>query len=167
MTQTKQTLKPASTRGFKILLGISLAVNLAVTGLVAGAFVRKGPGGPMGGNAQVNYARSYIQALPKEQRREVVEALRHSKHGGSRVERRAHHADVVEILRADVFDRPAIEAVLALQIASTLDAQSAGQERWLNIIEKMSIEERRAYVDGIENALKRGTKRKPKQKQSN
>ena len=167
MVQTTQISKPALPRGFKILLGVSLAVNLAVAGLMAGAFVRKTPGGPMGGKAQVNYARPYIQALPHDQRREVFEALRPAKRRADRVERRAHYADVVTILRADAFDRAAVEVVLAKQSASTLDAQSAGQAQWLNIIEKMNIEERRAYADGIEDALKRGPKRKPKQMQSN
>ena len=167
MAQTTQTAKSALPRGFKILLGVSLAVNLAVAGLMVGAFVRKGPGRPMGGNGQVNYARPYIQALPHDQRREVFEALRSAKRGVDRVERSVHYADVATILRADVFDRAAIEVVLAKQSASTLDAQSAGQAQWLNIMEKMNIEERRAYADGIEDALKRGPKRKPKQMQSN
>ena len=167
MAQTTQTSKPVLPRGFKIWLGVSLAVNLAVAGLIAGAFVRKGSDAPMRGNAQVNYARPYIQALPLDQRREVFEALRPAKRGGDRAERRTHYADVAIILRADAFDRAAIEVVLAKQSASTLDAQSAGQTQWLNIIEKMNIEERRAYADEIEDALKRGPKRKPKQMQSN
>jgi len=167
MAQTTQIAKSALPGGFKILLSISLAVNLAVAGLMAGAFVRKGTGGPMGGNAQLNYARPYIQALPHDQRREVFDALRPAKGGADRVERRAHYADVATILRADTFDRAAIEVVLAKQSAFTLDVQSAGQTQWLNIIEKMNVEERRAYADGIEDALKRGPKRKPKQMQSN
>jgi uncharacterized membrane protein len=93
--------------------------------------------------------------------------LRPAKGGADRVERRAHYADVATILRADTFDRAAIEVVLAKQSAFTLDVQSAGQTQWLNIIEKMNVEERRAYADGIEDALKRGPKRKPKQMQSN
>ena len=71
MAQTTQTSKPVLPCGFKILLGVSLAVNLAVAGLIAGAFVRKGSDALMRGNAQVNYARPYIQALPLDQRREV------------------------------------------------------------------------------------------------
>ena len=167
MTQTTQTAKPALPRGFKILLGVSLAVNLAVAGLVAGAFVRAGPGGTMASGGQLNYARHYIQALPHDQRREVFEALRPAKRDGNRTARRAHYEEVATSLRADSFDRAAIEAVLSKQSASTLNAQSAGQARWLNIIEKMNVEERRAYADGIEEALKRGPKRKPNQKQSN
>ena len=53
MAQTTQTAKPALPRGFKILLGVSLAVNLAVAGLVAGAFVRAGPGGTMASGGQL------------------------------------------------------------------------------------------------------------------
>ena len=121
----------------------------------------------MASGGQLNYARPYIQALPHDQRREVFEALRPAKRDGNRTARRAHYEEVATSLRADSFDRAAIEAVLSKQSASTLNAQSAGQARWLNIIEKMNVEERRAYADGIEEALKRGPKRKPNQKQSN
>ena len=167
MVRITQTSKPALPRGFKIFLGVSLAINLAVAGLMAGAFVRKAPVSPIGGKAHVNYSRPYMQALLHDQRREVFEALRPAKSRADRVERRAHYADVATILRADTFDRAAIEVVLAKQSAFTLDVQSAGQTQWLNIIEKMNVEERRAYADGIEDALKRGPKRKPKQMQSN
>jgi hypothetical protein len=74
------------------------------------------------------------------------------------------YQEVMDILRTETFDRPAIEAVLGKQTAATLSAQNSVQAQWLNRIDEMELFERRAYADAVEKALKRGPpkKRKPK-----
>jgi uncharacterized membrane protein len=165
MAQTSDVAKPAVPRGFKILLGISLAINLAVIGVVSGAIFRKGDDGPRrgSGGGQAHYARPYIQALPREERRAIFEASRAAKKGVDRASRRAMYQKVIDILRSEIFDRPAVEVVLSEQMEVTSRAQNSVQEQWLNRIEEMDFQERSAYADAVEEVLKRGPshKRKP------
>lgn len=166
MAQMNEVTKRALPKGFKVLLGVSLALNLAVIGVIAGAMLRTGPDGPpnRGGGNKMGFARPYIQALPREDRHAIFEVTRSKTKGLDRASRRAQYQKVTDILRAETFDRTAAEAVLSLQAASTLNAQSAAQTQWMNVIEKMNVQERRSYADAIEEILKRGpeSKRKPK-----
>ena len=164
MAQANDVTKRTVPLGFKILFGVSLAINLAMIGVFAGAAFRKGEDRPQRGGGQINYARPYIQALPREDRRAILEAMRPSKRGEDRATRRALYQEVTNILRIKTFDRQAIEAVLLKQTEVTLSGQRAAQVQWLNRIEEMGTQERRAYADAVEDVLKRGPphKRKPK-----
>lgn len=165
MAQTHDTAKRAVPRGFKILLGLSLALNLAVIGVVAGAVFRKGDDGPRrGGGGQANYARPYLQALPHEDRRAIFKAARAFGKGVDHATRRKMFQDVTDLLRSDVFDRSAVEAALGKQTEASLTVQDSVQVQWLNRIDEMGLQERRDYADAVEKALKRGPphKRKPK-----
>ena len=164
MAQKTDAVKQTVPSGFRILLGISLAINLAVIGVIAGAVFRKNDDGPRRGGGQAHHARPYIQALPREERRAILEASRAAKKGVDHAARRAMYQEVMDILRTETFDRPAIEAVLGKQTAATLSAQNSVQAQWLNRIDEMELFERRAYADAVEKALKRGRpkKRKPK-----
>jgi hypothetical protein len=149
MAQTSETSKQTLPRGFKILLGLSLAVNLAVVGLIAGAALRKGAHGMARAGGPSAYARPYIQALPHDD-------------GAGRGGRRAHYQQVLTELRAEVFVRSQIEAALKQQTEKALSGQNGVQTQWLNRIEKMNLQERRDYADAVEDVLKRGPKRKGK-----
>ena len=160
MAQTDDVTKRAVPRGFKILLGVSLAINLAVIGVLAGAAFRKSDPRPHRGGGQINYARPYIQALPRADRREIFEAIRPVKKGANRTERRALYRNVLDILRAETFERAAAKAALLQHTEMTLSGQRAAQAQWLNRIEQMSLQERRDYADTVEEILKRGPRHK-------
>jgi hypothetical protein len=162
MAQTSETSKQTLPRGFKILFGLSLAVNLAVVGLIAGAALRKGAHGMARAGGPSAYARPYIQALPHDDRRAIFEAVRSDKNGAGRGGRRAHYQQVLTELRAEVFVRSQIEAALKQQTEKALSGQNGVQTQWLNRIEKMNLQERRDYADAVEDVLKRGPKRKGK-----
>jgi hypothetical protein len=160
MENSTEHMKRSPHRGFKILLGVSLALNLAVVGVMVGAMLRKGPDGHQRGDRHVSFARPYIQALPREDRVAVFEATRSTRKRTDRGVRLAHYQEMTDILRAENFDRAAIENVLTKQGAMTLNAQNAGQNQWLDLIEKMDAKERGSYADAIEDVLKRGPERK-------
>lgn len=165
MAQTTETTKLSTPRGFKILLGVSLAFNLVVLGLVAGAALRDDPprrGG--GGGGSVSYARPYLQALPPEDRRTIFAATRPLEgEKGGRAARRALYNEVTEILRSETFDREAVKAVLSKQTDVTLGLQQAAQAHWLDLIEEMGLQERRDYADTVDEIVQRrgAKKRKP------
>ncbi len=149
MAQANDVTKRTVPLGFKILLGGSLAINLAVVGVFAGAAFRKGEDRPQRSGGQINYARPYIQALPREDRRAILEAMRPSKKGEDRATRRALYQEVTDILRVETFDRQAIEAVLLKQTEVTLSGQRAAQVQWLNRIEDMGT---KTVANDLDNA---------------
>lgn len=146
-------------RWIKIALGLSLAVNFAVMGMVAGAMLRGGPKGPP--PSAGNFAFAYVRALPREDRREIFEGVRRAGGEGqlSRADRRALYTEMLTALRAPDLDRNAVSAVLDKQNVASVGVQSAVQIRWLDLVEGMSIEERSAYADAVQEVITRGHKR--------
>ncbi|WP_147106534.1 periplasmic heavy metal sensor [Tateyamaria sp. syn59] len=146
----------------KILLGTSLALNLAVVGLIGGLIMR---GGPLGGKGPgMGYATPYVIALPSEQRRVVFGTVRNDPDLPGRGARRAAYRDMAAVLEADPWDRPAAEAILQRQARGVADVQSVAQAAWLDIVSEMPIEERRAYAQRVTEVAARGGRGKPGRK---
>ena len=146
----------------KIVLGLSLAANLAIVGLVAGLVLR---GGPLGGNGpSVGYAMPYVIALPREERRGVFDTVRGNKDLPNRRARRADYAAMIDALRADTLDVAAIQAILARQADGATRVQTAAQDAWIAAVSAMTPDERAAYTTRIEDVLKRGPKRDNKKR---
>lgn len=139
----------------------SLAVNLVFLGLFAGAAYRfaGGPGAPhhgaRGPDAR-NYATPYVRALPEARRRALFDEMRAgTPEMPSRAARRALYAQVLAALRADPFDPAAVEDVLRAQGDMALRFQTASEGSWLAQVQGMSLQERAAYADRIEEELNR------------
>jgi uncharacterized membrane protein len=147
-------------RRIKILLGISLAFNLAFVGLLAGAMWRHGgPGSQHGAAPGLSaYARPYVMALPRSERRAMLRDMR--QHAGEsmpdRGARRAVYADVLAQLRRDPFDPAALTAALERQSRMTTNVQEAAQAAWLRRVLDMDAAARLAYAAAIEDELQRG-----------
>ncbi|WP_299282911.1 periplasmic heavy metal sensor [uncultured Tateyamaria sp.] len=143
----------------KVALGLSLALNLAVAGLVTGLALRAG-GGPGGARAPgIGYALPYVVALPRESRRAVFDAVRENPALPDRRARRADYAAMVGALTQDPFDRGAVQAILERQQNGVAGVQRAAQSKWLDVVAAMPAETRASYAARIEEVLKRGPKR--------
>ncbi len=153
------TATPPRARAWvRILLGVSLALNLAVIGLVIGAAFRfGGPGGahrpppPMGA--------ILYRELPREDRK----ALRGRAFGGREehaTKRRDEAAAIDAALRAVPFDAAALDAFLDGQARHREEFLSIVQEAWLARVSAMSDAERAAYADRLMQAAKRSVERK-------
>ncbi|WP_299042911.1 periplasmic heavy metal sensor [uncultured Tateyamaria sp.] len=143
----------------KVLLTLSLAINLAVAGLVVGLAVR---GGPLGGKGPgMGYAMPYVLALPKEDRRAVFGAVRNDPDLPGRSARRATYRDMLDLLSADTLDTAAVRAVLARQAASVGQVQSVAQSAWLEKVAAMSVQDRRAYAQRVQEVISRGGRGRP------
>ncbi len=159
--QTSQPRKPV----MKWVLAASLGANLLFVGAFAGAAYRHagGPGARSGeGPGMRSYATPYVQALPRETRRAMVQSLRGDTQGGaplSRKARRALYLEMVSVLRATPFDPAAAENVLTMQRDAVLGVQSAAQSAWLAQVTAMAPDERATYADTLEKLLERGIKR--------
>ena len=154
---------PRSGRWIKIALAVSLALNLAVIGLVSGAVL--GGGGPRDGRSgpalQALGLGPFAQALPREDRAE----LRARIEGTGlqlREERRAigrSLRSVEDALRADPFDRAAVEQAFARSRGLVISLQETGHTALLDQIESMTTTERADLADALQEAMRRVRRR--------
>jgi hypothetical protein len=163
----------------RVGFGLSLALNLAIAGLVVGAAGRDrwddrrsaaaDGGGPHGDAGHVTGRAAdrdnpggmalspYAAALPPSDRRalgrEVIARVR-SEGIGLR-DLRASVETLVTALRADPYRPEAVAAELARQRAALTRLQEVSQDAVLGRVAQMSAEERRAFADRIEDGLRR------------
>lgn len=152
---------PAAPRWMRIALVVSLALNLLIAGLVIGAIAgRRGHDGDRRVARDVAAA-PFVMALERADRRAVIGKLR-GEPGGLRENRRLireRFASLLSALRADAFDRTAVEALLAEQRGAAGARQAVGERLLLDQIEGMSADERAAYADRLERSLRHGGRR--------
>jgi len=142
----------------KIVLTLSLAINLLIAGVVAGFALR---GGPLGGKGpSMGYAMPYVIALPPEDRRDVFEAVRNNRDLPGRGARRGVYRDMISTLQTTPFDRAAVETLLDRQAAGVEAVQAVAQGTWLDKIDKMSDAERADYAERVRHVLDRGKRRR-------
>jgi uncharacterized membrane protein len=141
-------------RWIKIALAVSLALNLAVAGLAAGAWLREGRDGGMSRDMSFG---PFTEALNDADRRELRRALG-DRAPGFREARREMRADLEQLLatlRAVPFDPAAAEAALATIATRASDRLDLGRELMAGRILAMSDAERQAFADRLERGLKR------------
>lgn len=151
-------------RLFKVVLGLSLALNLLVIGVIVGAGARGG--GPMRGAGLTNYAMPYVKALPGEDRRAIFKRMRRDgvPEMPDRKQRRALYFQMVSVLEADSFDKVAAEAILKQQGTTSVAAMTAAQTAWIEHVSEMDDAARQAYAVDVQQVLERRHKhKKPKQ----
>lgn len=165
MTAQSQTPQPGeppvtpskSGRGLRIALAISLALNLAVLGVFAGAMLRDGHG--MRGSMVRDLGFGpFTEALSREDRRAMRESL-FARAPEIREARRLQRADVeglVALLRAEPFDAVAFAARMAEQQVRMERQLRLGQEVLQDRVAQMSPEARRGFADRLEAGLSRG-----------
>ncbi|HMS94556.1 MAG TPA: periplasmic heavy metal sensor [Tabrizicola sp.] len=149
---------PASGRGLKIAFAISLAFNLLVLGLIAGAWLRNGPLGH-GMPRDLSFG-PFTEALSAEDRTAIRETIRDRK-DLLRQEREAAKAEFAKLLaelRADPFDPAAFDAALTAIVARSANRLALGQELLAERIGKMASADRLAFADRLEGALRRGAR---------
>lgn len=151
--------KRTAPRWMKVVLVISLAVNLAVAGVVVGAALRHGPWGG-GGHHRVAAERigsAYVRALSREDRRAIWRAM-HAQDGPEasprRSERvRAEIAPMLRALRATPYDPQAVREIMERQMQAGRARQKAGQRHIQERLAEMTAQERAAYADRLQEAL--------------
>jgi uncharacterized membrane protein len=152
--------QPKLKRRLKIVLAVSLALNLLFIGLMAGAFYRHGGKDAAPAPSLRSYATPYVRALPRAQRAALNKALRAENILPNKAQRRAFYQDVLAALRADTFDPASITAAMAAQREAVTGAQAGAQMVWLTLVSEMTAAERSAYADALEERLKRRPRRK-------
>jgi len=155
-TKTEATAAKGGGRGLRIALGVSVALNLLVAGLVVGAVLRDG--GPRDRMLRDLDFGPFTEALTREDR----DALRRdfvARSGGfrdMRAEMRADFNALLAALRAEPFDIDAARAVLEGQQTRLQSRLVLGQDLLLERLAAMSPEARAAFADRLEQGLRRG-----------
>ncbi len=143
-------------RRWRLLLVLSLALNVAVLGLVGGAVMRDKVGGRPPSGFEFG-AGPLGRALPPEDRREIGKSIR-DKVDFSRDGRPAPVRtirELQELLRTDPFDANQFEEVLTRTVRRASEVQSAAQEALLEHVIAMSPEERIEFADRLKETTRR------------
>lgn len=143
-------------RGLRVLLFVSLAANLVIVGLVAGAVLGKDQGGSKRLPRDADFMGAFTRALPEEDRRAIGRDIRqhHRQSGITRDAARAEFEAMLTLLRATPFDAERLKARLTRQAETTFDRRSVAQDFWIARVSAMSPAERLDYADQIEAQLK-------------
>ena len=134
----------------RLLLGISLAINLLIAGLAVGAALRFGPegaGGPPRSLGGLMY-----RELPKEDRAAVYNNVQ-TANPVDHWKRRATEAHEISVLlRADPLDVVALEALVTSNAQSRQAWQQSMQVAWIERVAAMATQDRLEYADRMEKA---------------
>jgi uncharacterized membrane protein len=138
----------------KVALAISVALNLAVAGLAAGAWMREGR--ERGMPRDMSFG-PFTEALDDSDRRELRRALGDRMPGfrEARQEMRADLAALLATLRAVPFDPVAAEAAMSTISRRATERLDLGRDLIADRILAMSDAERLAFADRLERGLKR------------
>lgn len=160
MAEPTQTKPRRLWRG---VLVVSLALNLLVLGLLAGATLRDGaPRGPRGFELSLG---PIGQALDRSDRREIAASLR--KNPDLRPLRRNELRPGLErldaVLRADVLDEAQLREAIAQPLSRLRQVQDAALDALVARVAGMTVDEREALADRIAEQLegRKGSARKP------
>lgn len=154
---------PKPSRRFRILLGVSLALNLLVIGAVVGALIdgprtRKGPPGLREVSAP------YVGAFDRDTKRAMRGEMRKRlpDRSESVAVNKAAYASFVVLVRADSFDAVGAREIMEGQLSRIGTFQEVGRDLALEKISAMSVEERNAYADRLEGWLEHKKERRTK-----
>lgn len=154
---TPGTKPPRKGRGLKIALAVSLALNLAIVGLVAGvALGRDGPGRDGPPRLHSMGLGPFALALSREDRDRLRDRIG-TQADGMQSDRRAIGMALREVqaaLRAQPFDRAAAEAALARSRMASEALQARGHGALLDYLEQMTAEDRAELANTLERRMR-------------
>lgn len=142
----------AKTRGWvKILLVVSLGLNLLVAGAVAGAVFSGGRWHPKGPPRLETLGGPLTRALEEDDRRAIGKKIRQAYRDGSfSRDRHLEQFDgLIADLKATPFDPEAVEARLATMQSLFRERLSLGQDLLIERLTEMDDDERAAYADRL------------------
>ena len=160
MTQTQETktTRTGMRPWLKGVLFASLAMNLAVVGIVAGAAWKFAPGKDGRHPPRLDMVVGpYTHALSREDRRAIGKQMREAYRSQrpSREEIRAEFANVLTALRTVPYDGAKVETILMRQLQGGMDRQELGQRMLIGRLSAMSDAERAEFADRLEEGLNR------------
>lgn len=163
MTKTSEPKKNVMRGWPRILLFGSLAMNLLVVGLLAGAVLRHGPERREGGAELRDFGLGpFGNAFTRADRRAIGNAMK-DKAGDLRKNREVFRQEftlLLDALRATPFDAEAVRDSVVAQRLELEVRQDIGQQLVLERISAMSDEDRAKFADRLERSMNRNFRKK-------
>jgi len=143
-------LKPRNL--WKILFGISLALNLLIVGAIGGAILRVGKG-PMAKHHASGFL--YMRALNFEDKKALKKVIFRNKNSQKIIREKEHssYISAIKILKKDPFDRKAFEDLLDEQTKHSKSRQSSARVALVTQITGMTKEERLIYSERLKDLV--------------
>ncbi|QUS34796.1 periplasmic heavy metal sensor [Falsirhodobacter algicola] len=141
-------------RLLRIILALSLTLNLVILGLVAGAVLRH-PDRP---DRDRSFAFGpFDQALNDDDRAALRGAFRKAApdFGGTWRQMREDMHSMIAILRTEPYDQDAVDALLDAQGARGQQMMDLGQQLLAERLSSMSPQDRQEFADRLERQLER------------
>ena len=137
---------------WKILFGISLAINLLIIGALGGALSRAGKG-PMVKHRTSGFL--YMRALNFEDKKVLRKKLFRDKDSRKIIRAKEHssYSSAVKILKKDPFDRKAFENLLDEQTRHSKSELGSARAALVAQIANMTKEERLVYSQRLEDLV--------------
>lgn len=147
---------PRVPRWMRIALALSLTLNLLVLGIIGGAALRFLRYGPPPAVADVGLG-PYTGALAPEDRKALRESFLRQSPGlrDSRREARDDLRQMIGLLRAEPWDPAEALSVMSRRTDRTIERIALGQSLFLERLDQMTADQRRALADRIESMLDR------------
>lgn len=149
-----------SGRGVRIALFASLAVNILIVGMIAGALLR-GDGRPARqGDLSPAFDAGigpFGQAMTREERRELAQRIAGHRDAfrQNRARMQTHLVEILAVLRTQPFDGERLRQVVAGAQQALAERQQIGTQALLAQVEAMTDAERAAFADRLERGLRR------------
>jgi uncharacterized membrane protein len=153
----KAAASKAPGRAVRIALAVSVALNLAVVGVVAGAALKHGGGHEM--ERDIGFG-PFSEALSREDRRALRGQIlqRAPELRSVRKEMQADTQSLLAVLRAEPFDAAGLTAVMETQRVRMAGRLELGQTVLRDFLIAMTPEARKDFADRLEARLKGGDK---------
>lgn len=153
----QQVTAARPSRLWKVVLVCSLALNLAVAGVVVGSMAsgRFGDGPPRSFNLGIG---PMARALSPQERREVGRSLRQDRVLRD-VDLRGRVNGMVDALKADPFVPEALRVFLDAQNAQMSNVQGKAQDALLDTIAQMTHARRQEFADQLHEELSKARPR--------
>lgn len=150
-------------RWWTVLLGLSLMLNLLIGGMIIGRFAAYGPAERLVGASYVQLIpRRFFHDLPRERRRELM-AIVHENRPDLRALRQANEATSLKLADAlsdAAFSEAAVAQVIGEFSTGSESLAARGGSVVLDIVRRLTPEERLLLAQAIRDRANRGQKRK-------
>ena len=149
-------------KGLRIALAVSVALNLAVLGMAAGAMLHGGGMGGRDGVRELGFG-PFTEALDREQRNDLRRAFFAAAPDfrNARKQMRADTQALLTALRADPFDPAALSAIMETQRQRVAAQLELGQGLMRDLLVAMTPEARLSFADRLEARLRHDDKPLP------
>jgi len=153
---------PRPRRWLAVLLGVSLAANLLVVGVIVGTLGWRGGGGPMVRSAPVELSLApYTEAFARDERVALHRDWARDTPAWRALldERRREAAELAAALRAEPFEPDVVTGLLDARAQRLAERQARALAALQARILALDPEARRSYADRLEAAAERGARR--------